>query len=172
MAEDAAAEIIAAVRAAPQRGEMLPVSDLSPRTRSVKRDRKKARRVEAMSLRLAGLSYDQIGARLGITPRTAQKIVREAVQRADTRQADQMRAVEGARLDRAQAAIWTRVLEGDLGAIQAFVQISNRRARMFGLDAPATVSIDVRAEMVSALEELERVIIGEVVESGQDSSES
>lgn len=125
----------------------------------------RARRVEAMSLRMAGLTYEQIAERLKVSSSRAEQLVNDTLAAAENTQVARMRDLEGQRLDRAQAAIWTQVIEGDVKAVDAFLRISQRRARMFGLDQPAKVSLDVsvRTEMMNALADLERVVLGEVV---------
>jgi hypothetical protein len=82
--------------------------------------------------------------------------------------AEQMRAVENARLDRAQAAIWAKVLAGDINAGRLFLAISARRSAMNGLDAPKRfeLSANVRVEMEQALADLHQVVLGEVVDVG------
>lgn len=137
------------------------------------RGMKDVRRVEAMSLRLAGLQYDQIGERLGIDPHTAQALVERNLERATNRHADQLRVLENDRLDRAQAAIWTKVLQGDLNAVKTFLSISQRRAKMNGLDAPKQIALsaNVRVEMEQALSELQNIVLGEVVEERYDDAE-
>jgi len=69
-----------------------------------------------------------------------------------------MRALENARLDRAQAAIWSNVLAGDYRAVMVFLQISQRRAKLNGLDSPAPVvlSSNVRGDMERALADLQQ----------------
>lgn len=123
------------------------------------------RRTEAVSLRLAGLSYEQIGERLGIEPRSAASLIRRSLRSVESATAEEQREVENARLDRAQAAIWTRVVEGDLKAVDTFLHLSKRRAALNGLDAPMKIdlSVHVRQEMEQALEELHRVVLGEVI---------
>lgn len=127
--------------------------------------KQRARRIEAVSLRLAGLTYAQIAERLEITEQSAFDLVSRTLQRAENETANEMRAVESARLDRAQAAIWSRVLEGDTKAIDTYLRISARRARLFGLEAPTQIAVamSVRTEMVEALENLEQIVLGEVV---------
>ena len=62
-------------------------------------------------------------------------------------------------LDRAQAAIWGQVLAGDYRAVMVFLQISQRRAKLNGLDAPTSIVIspNVRIEMERALAELQEI---------------
>lgn len=131
----------------------------------------RARRVEAMSLRLAGFSYDQIAERMEVTSSTAHRWVHDALRRAENRNARELRTIENARLDRAQAAIWSKVISGDLQAINTFLRISERRSKMNGIDAPTQLemSVTIRQEMEEALQELEAVILeAEVVEEGGD----
>lgn len=135
-------------------------------------ERKQAERVEALSLRLAGLTYAQIGERLGVSSRSAQTMVTTVLENAENRGADEMRNMENARLDRAQAAIWGQVLNGDIPAVNTFLSISNRRATLNGLNAPKRVdlAVSVKQEMEQALGELEEIVLGdeEVEDSGDE----
>lgn len=129
----------------------------------------RARRAQALSFRLAGLSWEQIGQRLNISPQGATDMVNRTLTRAENRLVEEMRDLEGQRLDRAQLAIWSKVLDGDPRAVDTFLRISARRAKLFGLDAPTKValSLEIRQEMDEALARLEKVILGEVI-SGVD----
>lgn len=124
-----------------------------------------ARRVEALSLRIAGFSHSQIAERLGISPQGVSDLISRSLDLAENRSVDEMRALEGARIDRAQSAIWAKVLEGDLKAVEAYTRLSARRSKLFGLDAPTRIdmTLSVKQEMEMALKELENVILGEVV---------
>jgi len=141
-------------------------AELSPTDiNSARQKRASERRTEAMALRLAGFNFTQIGERLGISREGAQNLLSRTMERVDNKAAEQMRALENARLDRVQAAIWSEVLSGDLKAVNTFLQLSARRARMNGLDAPTaiTLSVNVRQEMEQALSALEQTVLGEVV---------
>ena len=103
-----------------------------------------ARRVEALNLRMAGASYRQIGARLGISEAQAHKDVARELDRlaAEAQEAaQQVLALELARLDMAQLAIAQQVRNGNLGAIDRWLRIGERRARLLGLDAPTRQEI-------------------------------
>lgn len=128
-----------------------------------------ARKHEAVQLRIAGLSYYQIGQRIGVSEQEAGQLVRATMHAAEVADAEKLRAMENARLDTAQARIWPKVLDGDLKAVDSFVRLSARRAAMNGLDAPRDVnlSVRIRAEMEAALAEAERTILGEVVTDDQ-----
>lgn len=125
-----------------------------------------ARRVEALSLRLAGLTYEQIGDRLDISTEGARDLVGRTLRQAENRAVEELRQLETARLDRAQAAIWTKVLDGDYRAIDTFLRISRRRADLLGLDSPKEINVKmgIREEMTKALNELETIVLGEVSE--------
>lgn len=125
------------------------------------------RRAEIVSLVLAGEPFDTVAERFGITADTVQDVISRTLAAAPTRadQAAQVRTIEMARLDRAQAAIWPAVIQGDLPAVETWLKLSTRRSKLLGLDAPTQihVALDVRARMDAALRELEQVVLGEVV---------
>jgi hypothetical protein len=123
--------------------------------------RQQARRAEALSLRLAGLSYEQIGERLQISTSGAEEMINRTLERAENRAVTELRELENARLDRAQDGVWSKVLEGDLKAVDVFLRISNRRSKLNGLDAPTQVnlSVHIREELNSALTQLEAMVL-------------
>lgn len=133
---------------------------------SARRDKERARRVEALSLRLAGIPVEAIAERLEISETGVKDLINRTLERATNHAVTELRDIEGARLDRAQSAIWKRVLDGDIKAIDTYLRISQQRARLFGLNAPQVVKLDlsIRQEMEQALAELETVVLqGEVV---------
>lgn len=133
--------------------------------------RQEARRLEAVSLRLAGVPVEAIAERLEIDSESVTDLIDRTLLRHEP-EIDALRRLENARLDRAQSAIWTRVLEGDVKAVDSYLRIAQRRARLNGLDAATKIDlgITVRQEMEQALIELERVVLGEVIRdvSGPD----
>lgn len=137
-----------------------------PQRQAMRRREQAQRRREALSLILAGLTYDQTAERLGVSSSAVERMVTATLERAENRQADELRTRENARLDRAQQAIWSKVLDGDLKAVDTFLRISARRSKMNGLDAPAKLDLNVsiRQEMEDALNTLEATVLqGEVV---------
>jgi hypothetical protein len=86
-------------------------------------------------------------------------LINRTLATAENRAVEEMRELENARLDRAQVAIWPNVLVGDYRAVMVFLQISQRRANLNGLDSPALVVIspNVRGEMERALDELQQM---------------
>src|SRR5215217_3319033 len=97
---------------------------------------------------------------MGIEPDSVRHLINRTLATAENRAAEEMRELENARLDRAQAAIWAQVLAADYRAVRVFLQISQRRAKLNGLDAPASVVIspDVRGEMERALSDQQQVL--------------
>lgn len=132
---------------------------------SAPRDRAAVRRVKAISMMLAGLTYEQIAAELKVSVSGAKDIVRRTLARAEQRNVEEMRTLENERLDRAQAAIWAQVLRGDLKAVDSFLKISAQRARLNNLNAPLKVelALKVQQEMHQALNQLENIVKSEVV---------
>lgn len=128
----------------------------------------RARRVEALSLRLAGFSLEQIAERMDLSISGVRDLVNRTLERAENTGVEEMRDIENARLDRAQAAIWDKVLRGEEKAVDTFLRISQRRARLNGLDMPTKVDLtmSIKQEMEQALARLENVVLGEVISDG------
>lgn len=108
------------------------------------------RRAYILGLRKAGGTYRQIAAQaivhfgaenlpLGFDARYAYKDVKRELDRLRTQMSVDVEAVRQLALERlniAHLAIWQQVRDGHLGAIDRFLRISDRRARLLGLDAP------------------------------------
>lgn len=124
-------------------------------TRAMNRGKAEAsavRRAQCVGLRLQGFTYARIGARLGIAESTAHEHVRRAMLAlaAETNaEAEQLRALESARLDAAQVAIWDRAMQGDLAAVDTFVKLSARRCALWGLDVQPGVRGDAAADFAA-----------------------
>lgn len=135
---------------------------------------------EALELKKQGLTYRQIGDRLGCSPSTAYEAVQRAL--ASTRQepADALRRIEAERLDR-MTVILEEVLHRRMGVVDAlrsdpgldedgktgeasdelllktvdrYLRIQERRAKLLGLDAPARHEITL-AELEGEIARLE-----------------
>ena len=102
------------------------------------------REKRACELRLSGLSYKEIGVKLGITDMGAYKTVMRCLAREmdDIRERiPAMRKIELNRCDKMLKAISGRVNKGDLKAITVALRISERRARLAGLDSPVDLKL-------------------------------
>jgi len=128
------------------------------------------RDARAVALRTRGASYQQIADELKYADRaTAYRAVKAMLLAIPAKQVAELRAVEGERLDRLTAEAFA-VLERDhlhvsqggkivrdddgqlvlddgpkLAAINTLVRIAERRARLFGLDAPVKVNATLSA---------------------------
>jgi hypothetical protein len=138
----------------------------APRVDAAQRD------ARALELRAAGATYRQIAERLGCSVDTAWKAVDRGLVRTRQEPADKLRRLERVRLDRLQRAAETvlgtthHVLQGGeavldekgkpyvdhgptLNAIRTLLAVQERRAKLLGLDAPARLDAQVRAEVYS-----------------------
>jgi len=101
------------------------------------------RRVQALELRKAGASYRQIGKTLGTSQVQAYRDVQrmlQALAKVETDKARELRSLEDERLNDLLLVLWPQAKKGNLGAIDRIVRIMERRARLFGLDAPTKVA--------------------------------
>ncbi len=97
------------------------------------------RRARALQLRKEGASFNDIGAELGMSRSAAHKTVQRGLAeltRLAEGEADELRAMELARLDALLNAVWPAATDGDLPAVDRALKIGERRARLLGLDAP------------------------------------
>jgi hypothetical protein len=113
-----------------------PRPPLTPE-RQAKLDRRRARRREALLLRLTGATYEEIGRQLGCSAPAALYHVERAVRDARRDPAERLRALELGRLDRLQLAVWQKALDGDLEATDRVLRVMARRDRLLGLDTPS-----------------------------------
>lgn len=119
-----------------------PESKASPR-----RVEAAEREAAALALRRDGRTFAEIGAALGVTGEGARQAVTRALANLRTEaaeEADGLRALEDSRLDALLRAVWPQATAGDLGAVDVCLRIAARRARLWGLDAPAKLQADVR----------------------------
>lgn len=102
----------------------------------------------AMRLRIKGYSYRQIAKKLGIVndnPETAvYTLIRSGINSVRLDSAEEMRNIELTRLDALQVIAWAAIEKaakrGDVRAVStgvnSIVRLSDRRAKLMGLDAP------------------------------------
>ena len=100
------------------------------------------RHIQALELRKAGVSYQRIAEALGFnSPQAAWKAVNSALKKTVQEPADEVRKLEVERLDAAAQAIYPSVKQGQYGAIDRWLKIMERRAKLLGLDAPTKSDI-------------------------------
>jgi len=108
------------------------------------------RRRRAIAMRKAGASFEQIAVALGYKNRAcAWSAVQYELDLTRRESVEEMREIEGRRLDALAVALWPRCIARppDLEAIKVYVQVARRKARLFGLDAtpPPTASATATA---------------------------
>jgi Homeodomain-like domain len=86
------------------------------------------RQSEALALRAAGASYQQIADTLGIAKATAHRLVQRGLP--DREPDEQELQLDLVRLDQALMAIWPQVRTGDLAAVNTFVKLTDVRERL------------------------------------------
>jgi hypothetical protein len=113
---------------------------LAGKPRSTRRAKTLVTDAQALELRKAGASYDQIAAQLGYAQKSgAHHAVKRALSSVLKRRdetAEEMRELELERLDTIQLGIWAQARQGNFQAIDRILRVMERRAAMLGLDAP------------------------------------
>src|SRR3990172_1602421 len=118
-------------------------------TSSPKMLAKRERMYAALDLRKAGRTYEEIAQALGYADRsTAYQAVMAALKSLPAQTAEEMRKLDGERLDQLLAAVWPRAASGDPAGVDAALRILARRARLMGLDLPAKLSFEARGTVV------------------------
>jgi hypothetical protein len=108
------------------------ITNLSPRLLKARADAQ-----AAVSLRTSGLSWAQIGQRLGVCRQTAYRHGRRelaALNQATREEAAHLRDIELRRLDELQAVHWPKALQGCVSATDRILAIMTRRAKLLGHD--------------------------------------
>lgn len=105
------------------------------------------RRRQALELRKAGATYEQIAAELGIrSKRAAWGIVQTALAEITREPAQAVLDLELSRLDAMLLGLWPTARKGNHGAVDRVLRIMDRRARYLGLDAtPDSSTLDPSA---------------------------
>lgn len=97
------------------------------------------RKADAVELRRKGWSFERIAKEVGVSISTAHRYITSELEKvaAETAEAaEQVRQLELERLDRALAAVFQRVDDGDDKAIATMLRLQERRAKLLGLDTP------------------------------------
>lgn len=105
---------------------------------------------QALELRMAGGTYAQIAEALEISQTGAYKAVMRALDKLNQKtleNAEQLRRLELERLDRAVLAVWPKVQEGRLTAIDRWIRLSESRRKLLGLDAPQQANVVTKIEL-------------------------
>lgn len=104
---------------------------------------------EALELRAAGATFEEIGEHQGVNKSTAKRRVDAALAATLREPAEELRQVELHRLDRLFTMAYRRASQGGKGqmfAIDRCLTIMERRAKLLGLDAPTRKVVNVITE--------------------------
>ncbi len=95
------------------------------------------RRSEAIRLKTAGHTYEQIAQELGYANRgTVHRIVQQALDVREVESVDELRRLELDRLDALHASLWPRAMDGHVSSVLALLRVIDLRTRLLGLQAP------------------------------------
>lgn len=98
--------------------------------------------LKALELRKAGISYQRIAEAVGYKDASgAWRAVKSALKKTLQEPSDDLRKLELERLDAAASAIYPSVKQGQYGAIDRWIRIMERRAKLLGLDAPTKTDL-------------------------------
>lgn len=102
------------------------------------------RDAEAARLRSTGLGLRQIADTLGYESESgASKAISRALAAVPAEAVNELRLLESARLDQLLAALQPGVGDGNVQAIAEARKISESRRRLFGLDGPVSIDLNV-----------------------------
>jgi len=92
------------------------------------------KRGRAVELVAGGMSYDEVARAVGYSHRgSAHRAVYKALAERELEAVEGLRALELARLEALQAAIWDDAMRGDIRAGRAVLRIIDQRVRLLGL---------------------------------------
>jgi hypothetical protein len=103
------------------------------------------RQLQSLELRKNGMSYRAIGERLGVSHVQAYNDVHDELKRLASQVTDkttELRQLELERLDMLLNGLWPMAAVGNTGAVMSWLKVSERRAKLLGLDAPTHIQVD------------------------------
>lgn len=110
------------------------------------------RRIEALTYRIAGYTYEQIGEAMNVRRQRAWEMVDEEVKaRAHERRelGDQLRLIMTERYERMIQRLWKLVYPTDgvvdLKALDRLIKVQDRLCDMYGINEPQRIVLDIRA---------------------------
>ena len=130
----------------------------------------------AIELRKAGASYQQIADQLGYSdPSGAYRAVSRGLNSLVKEPAEELRTVQYERLNHMLIALWPRVQQGELSAMDRALGIMDRMSRLFGIEAPSlnlhqhqsdVIVIDgSKSDYIDALKRARQATTAQVIEA-------
>ena len=125
--------------------------------------------IQIIELRRAGVTWERIAIQTGFKNASgAYKMYQRAAERMVRPHLEEYRDMQLDRLERMHQAVWMRAKEGDLRAIDTALRISDREAKLLGLDAPTKITAEVTVyEGQQLIEHTARII--ELVRQSRES---
>lgn len=124
---------------------------------------------QALELRKAGATFDDIAGKLGYADRgCAYRAVRKALKETLREPADEVRKLEAERLDKLQLALWASALRGDTRSIYPLLRVMSRRAKLLGLDAPVGFDGPETGALDALMKEMRSQFGADFEEAGDD----
>lgn len=117
--------------------------------------------VEALKLRSLGWTYQAIADKFGVTAQTAKNRYDRALAAIPADAVEEHRKIEGERLDMLLQVAMEKALSGEKGALFAIdrvLAIQERKARLFGLDAPTKHEVITLDAITTEIMRLEAVL--------------
>ena len=106
------------------------------------------RRRQAVQLKVIGYTYEEIAKAVGFASSgAAYNAVMLQLQKEQSSSVEELRSVEGRRLDELSKILWPRCLLADVPAIDAYLRVMNRRAKLFGLDLTLPPSTTIEGDV-------------------------
>jgi hypothetical protein len=131
------------------------------------------RRLKAFDLRVAGVSYREIGYQLGVSEAQAHRDVKATLgtlAELEQATAEEYRAVELARLDCAALALYPLLESGDPQVINSWVRISESRRKLLGLDLQPGAVMPGNMDVILRWHDDNRRIIDVTPTDGRDAA--
>ena len=99
----------------------------------------RVKRARAVEMVAEGKSYEKIAREVGYSHRgSAHRAVYKALAEREVEAVDDLRQMELARLDRLQASLWGKAMDGDIQAVNTVLRITDQRIRLMCLDKTTT----------------------------------
>ncbi len=119
--------------------------------RAAKRTKVNHRSAEAIELRKAGWTNEEIAANLGYSSANAvSSDISATLRRVTYSAAEEYRNLNLERLEVGIRAIWEKYVAGDYAAIDRVIKLIDREAKLLGLDPQqATLNIDNRTQVMN-----------------------
>jgi len=106
------------------------------------------RRKQAVNMKVAGYSYEEIAAAgLYASSGAAYNAVMLQLRKERSASVEELRDVEGRKLDELSKVLWPLCLVADIAAIDAYLRVMNRRAKLFGLDLTLPPSTTIEGDV-------------------------